>query len=148
MIPIERKYILNTAPKIDILKDYTFTNESGAHQFTITAMEDGADASFSGTATAYFIRSDGTTCTVTAEIIGGKIYATLNADCYNVPGQFRFSIFNVNNGITCCVYSAKGEVYRTITTPVIDSGEVVPSLDDITAVYDQLVELRDEASTA
>lgn len=151
MIPIERDFIINTTVRRENIQGNMFNGETAAHQFLITAITDAqtrTETSFSGTATAYFIRSDEQTLTVSASVINGKIYATLNRDCYNLTGHFTFSIFNQDEGVTICVYSCEGWMYRTRRDPIIDSGEVVPNIDDVTAEYQRMQAATDAATAA
>lgn len=151
MITLERDFIVNTTVRVENIQGNAFNGETAAHQFVITAITDAqtrTETSFSGTATAYFIRSDDQTLTVSASVINGKIYATLNRDCYNQTGRFTFSIFNQNEGVTTCVYSCKGWMYRTRRDPIIDSGEVVPNIDDVTAEYQRMQTATDAATAA
>lgn len=151
MITLERDFIMNTTARQEDIQGNMFNGETAAHQFVITAITDAqtrTETSFSGTATAYFIRSDDQTLTVSASVINGKIYATLNRDCYNLTGRFTFSIFNQNEGVTTCVYSCVGWMYRTRRDPIIDSGEVVPNIDDVTAEYQRMQAATDAATAA
>ena len=113
-----------------------FTGESGAHQFRITS----ESGSFTGSITGYMIRSDGTTCTVAGETDGGVAVVTLNQDCYNVPGRFMLSIFEtVDESSSTCIYACTGNIARSTTGTIVDSGDIVPNLQNITAAYQAAV---------
>ena len=129
MITFNRRF--NGAFVPENLWGVTFNGEDGAHQFIITGVP-------TGTVTAYMMRADGTTCTVDGTNDGGTATITLNADCYNVPGRFTLSIFVGDTGERVCVYVCVGTVYRTRTATIIDSGDVVPSLDDVIDMYDDV----------
>lgn len=148
---IERPYYIDKGANVENFMSGTFHGESGAHKFIISAFdskETKVSVPFTGTATAYFLRSDGSTLTVNASVGDGKITAILNHDCYNVPGRFTFTIFNQANDIDTCIYACVGNVYRTRLGPLIDSGEVVPSLDDIIAQYKAMRAATDAANNA
>lgn len=135
MIPYERTYD-GRKVIIETMTGTAFTGESGAHQFRISA----ETGSFTGTITAYMIRADGTTCTVAGETDGGVAVVTLNQDCYNVPGRFMLSIFEtVDESSSTCIYACMGNVARTTTGAIVDSGDIVPDLQNITAAYQAAV---------
>lgn len=129
MITFNRQF--NGAFVPENLWGVTFNGEDGAHQFVITGVP-------TGPVMAYMMRADGTTCTVDGTNDGGTATVTLNQDCYNVPGRFTLSIFVGDTGARVCVYACVGTVYRTRTETIIDSGDVVPSLDDVIAMYDDV----------
>lgn len=131
MIVFTRVYNSTQPVRVEQMHGNTFNGEDGAHQFVITGVP-------TGTVTAYMMRADGTTCTVDGTNADDTATVTLNQDCYNVPGRFTFSIFVGDIGARVCVYTCVGTVYRTRTETIIDSGDVVPSLDDIIDMYDDV----------
>ena len=148
---IERPYYIDKGANVENFMSGTFHGESGAHKFIISAFdskETKVSVPFTGTATAYFLRSDGSTLTVNASVGDGKITAILNHDCYDVPGRFTFTIFNQANDVDTCIYACIGNVYRTRLGPLIDSGEVVPSLDDVIKRMNAVRAATDAANNA
>lgn len=145
-IPIRREADLDQLQNVDEepLRGYFFTNEDGAHKFIVTCKRSGTVVQLTGAVSARFERADGNTVYLgTGASDGresyafvdddGKAVAVLHADCYNIPGKFRLTIFLTENDVTTAIYSAVGIVYRTSEGNIIDSGEAVPSLDDLNA---------------
>ena len=160
-IPIRREADLDQLQNVDEepLRGYFFTNEDGAHRFEITCKRSGTVVQLTGAVSARFERADGNTVYLgTGASDGresyayvdddGKAVAVLHADCYNIPGKFKLTIFLTENSVTTAIYSAVGIVYRTSEGNIIDSGEAVPSLDDLNAAMIEVNAAKAQAISA
>lgn len=131
-IIIERETKRDRMIAVDSLPGAAFTQENGAHQFIITCTRNGEKETLAGTVTGRFIRANGTSILLSnGSISNGSAVLTLEQDCYNVPGRFKLVIFCTNNGVQSVIYAAVGEVQRSKEGTLIDSGEAVPSIDDL-----------------
>ena len=143
-IIIERETRLDRMIIVEPLTGAAFTQENGAHQFIITCTRNGEKETLAGTVTGRFIRANGTSILLSnGSISNGSAVLTLEQDCYNVPGRFKLVIFCTNNGVQSVIYAAVGEVQRSKEGTLIDSGEAVPSIDDLLDKIDDC-----EAATA
>ena len=128
-------------PKVVNLTGTAFMEEAGAHKFSISAEDaTGAATTFSGTVSALFLRADNTTVAIDGSISDGKAEVTLVSDCYHVPGRFCISVYISDGTDSACVYAAVGNVYRTSSDVVLDSGATIPTLAQLQAAYAACVE--------
>lgn len=151
MITISRTVALNAPVRVENLSGYTFDGEREAHHFAIAAVdnfEDNTPQPLSGQVVAYLIQANGATQTVNGYVGGGIAHATLSKACYDVPGRFVLSIFNVDDTERTCIYACTGTVYRTRTDRIIDGGSVVPDMDDVIAEYAAMRRAEEQCRTA
>lgn len=146
---IEGSWKQGVAPKVVNLTGTAFMEEAGAHTFRIRAQtEAGAATAFTGTVSALFLRSDNTTVSLDGVNADGVAEVTLVSDCYHVPGRFSIAVY-VSDGVdSTCVYAAVGNVYRTSSDAVIDSGSAIPSLAQLQAAYEACVQATTAAQGA
>lgn len=136
-------------PKVVNLTGTAFMEEAGAHKFVITAQdESGAEIPFTGTISALFLRADNTTVAIDGTINSGKAEIVLVADCYHVAGRFSVAIYVSDGTDSACVYAAVGNIYRTSSDVVIDSGAEIPTLAQLQAAYQACIEATAQATNA
>ena len=143
MIVIRKETVLDAPIAVEALTGVAFSAENRGHQFVISCQRGGMPVYLAGTVSARFVRADGSTILIAeddAQAVDGKAVVTLHQDCYNVPGRFHFYIFHTTNSDTTCIYSCTGTVQRTQVGTLIDSGDAVPSLDDVIAMYQDVRE--------
>ena len=111
---IKRKWNMNSMVQIEDLTGMTFQDEAAGHTFEISAIDDAGNAvALSGTPAGVFLRPDNTDQALTCSVSNGKVYATLPAGCYDIPGRFGLTIFLTSNSQTAAIYAAVGTVART-----------------------------------
>lgn len=112
-----------------------FILESGADTIVI---EDLPFTPTSGGVIAYCLRADDQTIAVEGDTdTDGAAVITLDADCYHVAGKIVISVYITDtDGNVQCVYCMVGSVYRAQSGTILDSGVTVPSLAQLTAVYE------------
>ena len=111
---IKRTWKQNTIVNIEDLRGMTFQAESGAHTFEISAVDaDNNPITLSGTPSGTMLRPDNTDQALTCSISGGKLYATLPAGCYDVPGRAGITIFLTSDSQKTALYAAVVSVSRT-----------------------------------
>lgn len=136
-------------PKVVNLTGTAFMEEAGAHVFHISAEDaSGAAIAFTGTVSALFLRADNTTVAIDGELNNGAAEVTLVSDCYHVPGRFSIAVYVSDGTDSACVYAAVGNVYRTSSDVVIDSGATIPTLAQLQAAYQACVEATADAEGA
>jgi len=136
-------------PKVVNLTGTAFMEEAGAHVFHISAEDaSGAAIAFTGTVSALFLRADNTTVAIDGEISDGAAEITLVSDCYHVPGRFSIAVYVSDGTNSACVYAAVGNVYRTSSDVVIDSGATIPTLAQLQAAYQACIEATAQATNA
>ena len=132
--------------KVQDLRGMAFTEEAGAHKFVISALDaDGAETTFSGTVSALFLRADNTTVAIDGAIESGKATVTLVADCYHAAGRYSIAVYISDGTNSACVYAAVGNIFRTTSDVVIDSGATIPTLAQLQAAYADCVEAAEDA---
>lgn len=143
-IILKRASRLDDAIRVESLRGVTFTNENGGHRFVISCFRDEEHQSLTGTISVRFMRSDGVTILLGHGAESGRenfagideegnAFVLLHQDCYNVPGRFQIAVFNTAGGSTTCIYAAVGMVQRTQGEALIDSGDIIGSVDDLIA---------------
>lgn len=147
-IYIYRTVTLDNPVVAETLPGNLYQGENSAHCFVISAKQDGQMVNLSGTVTGRCLRSDGTTILLSGTVFGGRAMVTLPQDCYNVNGRVQITIFVTGDGATVAVYSANGTVRRSQTEDMIDSGNAVPDIDDVIAMYEDVQTATDAAFAA
>lgn len=143
-IILKRNSRLDDAIRVESLRGVTFTKENGGHRFVISCFRDEEHQSLTGTISVRFMRSDGVTILLGHGAESGRenfagideegnAFVLLHQDCYNVPGRFQIAVFNTADGSTTCIYAAVGMVQRTQGEALIDSGDIIGSVDDLIA---------------
>ena len=136
---ITRKANANALRQVENLDVLLFEGEVNAHKFQIEPVE-GID--FTGaTIVGTFLRSDNQRVQVeTGAVVDGNAEITLTANCYAVPGRYRWTVYMVTADETACIYAACGTVQATQgsgtagdTEPIIE-----PAAPDLTPITGRL----------
>ena len=138
---IKRTWKQNTIVNIEDLRGMTFQAESGAHTFEISAVDaDNNPITLSGTPSGTMLRPDNTDQALTCSISGGKLYATLPAGCYDVPGRAGITIFLTSDSQKTALYAAVVSVSRTQsgTAAPGTTASVVDLINAINAAISQI----------
>lgn len=107
-----------------------------AHMLRIQVKADGQAVALAGWAvTANMIRQDQTTVTITGKAVGNAAEVTLEAACYGQSGGFTLSVALSKDEQLITIFCGRGDVMRTRTDSLVDSGHVIPSIDEIIAQY-------------
>lgn len=128
----------------EFLRGNLYMGENLAHTFVISATQDGAAYSLSGTVTGMLLRSDGTTVRLTGSCSGGMAFLPLSSDCYNINGRVSLTIYVAGGGRTDAVYSMVSSVHRTSSDTVIDQGNPLPDIGDIIDAYMEAITVIDD----
>lgn len=151
-IVLNKTVSLNAPITVESLHGVVFSNESNGHKFVISCMQDGELVNLTGSVSARFMRSNGTTILLESgeygSIVDGKAVVTLHQDCYNVLGRFQMAVFLTEGNASTCIYACVGSVQRSEEGTLIDSGEAVPSLDELLAKIEACEQATADAKTA
>lgn len=124
---------------VEDLRGMAFTNEDGAHTFSIAGKdENGTDLALSGTVAGSLIRPDGTTTAMTGTIADGCANLTLSPECYGVSGRASLTIFLTSGGQKTAIYHAVMSIGKSSTSQVspgvaADVVDLVNRIDTATA---------------
>lgn len=144
-IQINRTVDLSKMVQPEALTGVTFTEESGGHEFVLTAK----DAVLSGTVKARFMRGDGSTTEFFGSTVDGVAHLTLTADCYEVAGRFLMTVFYDGGDGMAVIYAAVGHVVKSSNGAVTPSQPAAQSFEDILAGYvQQMTNATSAANTA
>ena len=131
---IKRLWNQNRMVTIEDLKGMTFQQEISGHTFEITGVDDAGNIiALSGTPSGVLLRADDQEVSLTCSVSNGKVYATIPANGYAVPGKFGLTVFLTASGQTTALYAAIGSVNRTA------SGVVAPPAgSDVATLINQI----------
>lgn len=121
--------------------------DAKAQTIRIYMMDDGETASLEGmSANGYLIRADGVKVPCEGTIQENVIDVTLNDHCYAVPGAYAMYIrISDGSGAKRTVFRAAGMIESEGDGPLLDSENVIPSIDDLLAQIDRMEKATDEA---
>ena len=143
-IQINRTVDLSKMVQPEALTGVTFTEESGGHEFVLTAK----DAVLSGTVKARFMRGDGSTTEFFGSTVDGVAHLTLTDDCYEVAGRFLLTVFYDGGDGIAVIYAAVGHVVKSSNGAVTPSQPAAQSFEDILAGYVQQMTSATNAANA
>lgn len=110
-----------------------------AHQFNISLVKSGVDESIAtGSCSALFINSAKQTIPVSGSVSTNIATVTLSEGCYYVTGRFLLIINVTAGGVTQSVFYGEGSISSGATDVAFDPDDIVPSFDDIIALFSTL----------
>lgn len=123
--------------------------DARAQTIRIYMMDDGEEASLEGmSANGYLIRADGVKVPCEGTIKENVIDVTLNDHCYAVPGAYAMYIrISDGSGTKRTVFRAAGMIESEGDGPLLDSENVIPSIDDLLAQIERMEEATNAAET-
>ena len=113
---------------VDTGNELVVYGDDRAHVWQITVMDGFEPAVVSGTAIAYFIRSDGTTVIVNGEIDGNIVTFQLADECYAVVGYMVGYAKVTNSFGTITIAEKHFRVQEGSTDQIVDPGNAFPSV--------------------
>lgn len=90
------------------------------------------------------IRSDGYTVIITGQISGNRASVQLPESCYIQPGHFKLTLKISGSSMENSIFIFEGDVLQTTTESLVDPGNVIPSIADLTALAEQAAAAADE----
>lgn len=159
MIIIKKTTNLDTPINVEPLNGVVFTQENQGHEFVIACYHNGEHSNLSGSISVRFMRADNQTVYLAPNASSGHTsYTSINSDgdavvdlhhdCYNFPGRFQMVVFNTDGGKTNVIYACVGNVRRSQGEALIDSGEVIPTIDQLLEKISDCDRAAQEANAA
>lgn len=120
------------------------------HRFDISVMRSGVNVDLTGgNVFGYLIRyRDQSTVPITGTVSGNHALLTLNEACYAQTGQFSLVIKVVLNGARHAIFCGDGSITRSRTDSIVDTWNVIPSLDELLAKIDAIDKATSAAQSA
>lgn len=123
---------------VDTGNELVVYGDDRAHVWKITVMDGSEPAVLSGTATAYFVRADGSTVVVTGTIDGNVVSFQLADECYAVVG-YMIGLAKISNSSgTVTIAEKHFRVQSGSTDRIVDPGNAFPSLERVASQYTDL----------
>lgn len=150
-IPIPVRADLDKGIKKKYLDTIFVTEDNKAHRFDV-AMYRGNEAlelPSGATVSAYFIRyCDNGTLALTGSVSGNVASVTMSKACYSKGGAFALIIKVLAGEEVTTVFYGEGSMFVSRTDTVIDTENVIPSLDDLLAQIAVMEQATADASMA
>lgn len=123
--------------------------DAQAQTIFVVMMDDGKDADLTGfSATGYMLRGDGVKVPCKGTIEENVVTVPLNEHCYAVPGAYAMFVRISNGeGIKRTVLRIAGTVEGEGDGPLLDSENVIPSIDDLLAQIERMEKATTDAET-
>ena len=124
------------------------SGDKDADRFGMRIFRDGVAESLSGVSIqAIFLNPLGTAIALTSHgtIIGNTAFVTLPQACYDYDGQFCLTIKLIGDGVTGTMRIVDGIVDNTHSVGTVAPTGSVPTYQEITALYSQMVLATQEA---
>ena len=123
---------LNQPQSILDLTGSTYTNDANSNLIGVKVYKDGSPVSLTGSISAYAIRPDGATATITGSKEDNKAWIILPAACFAAgSGILTVAIRHIKNDEKTTLAACRIYVSTTTTDTIIDPSHVVPSLDEL-----------------
>ena len=110
-----------------------YTDDAGSNLIGVKVYKDGLPVNLTGTITAYAIRPDGATVTITGSKEQNRAWVVLPSTCFIENGILSLAIRHTQNSEKITLAACRLYVYRTLTDSIVDPGHVIPSLEDLLA---------------
>lgn len=134
-IPIPVRADLDKGIKKMYLDTIFATEDNKAHRFDVALYRNNEPLALSGgTVSAYFIRyCDNGTVKLSGSMSGNVASVTLTKACYSKGGAFALIIKALAGDEITTVFYGEGSMFVSQTDTIIDTENVIPSLDDLLA---------------
>lgn len=121
-------------------------NDKAAHTINVRVLDDGKVADLTGqTVSAYFIRPDNATVTISGTLTDNVASVTLPSSCYANSGHFSIIIKAVSTNVTTAIFWGDGTITRSTTDTIVDPENIIPSLEELLA---QIAVMEQETAAA
>lgn len=125
------------------------SGDKNAHTFELSLYRNKEPLKIDGAGViGYFIRADGYTVPVNGTASGSVAKVTLSESCYAVNGQFNLIIKVTLGSERKSVFWGNGYVTRSQTDTIVDTGRIIPSLEELLAQIDAMNTATAEAKKA
>lgn len=134
---------------VEELKGTFFSADQNANIIGVEVLDNGAAASLSGSVVGSVIRNDNATITVqNGTLTGNRASIVLPQAAYVVPGPLHIVIRLISGTVKTVLGACTGYVWRSTTDTITDPEHIVPSIDDLLALIDQMEDSKDACDAA
>ena len=150
-IPIPVRVDLDKGIKKKYLDTIFATEDNKAHRFDVALYRDNEPLELPSGATvsAYFIRyCDNGTLALTGTVSGNVASVTMTKACYSKGGAFALIIKALSGDEVTTVFYGEGSMFVSRTDTMIDTENIIPSLDDLLAQISVMENATADANTA
>jgi len=142
---------LSEALKLDYLDTVFQQGDKNANIFRIELMDGTGKADLADlSATGQFERGDGSRVPLSGSVNGNVVFVTIPESCYNVSGAFvAFVRLTSSNGfVRRTVLRVAGMIENQSDGPLVDTSNVIPSIDELIAKFEEMEDAVDACETA
>jgi hypothetical protein len=115
-----------------------FTQDNMANRVGVEVYDGGEAVTLSGTVQGCIIRADDATVIQTGSLSGNKAWVDLPESAYAIPGQIQIAIRLVSGDAKTVLGACTSFVSRSVTGSIVDPGHVIPSIDELLALIDDM----------
>lgn len=144
---IERTVNIDGGVKHEDLRRLFAEADALAHTFKFNVVSDGTPQSLTGHTVVGYFMANGETIVISGSVSGNVATLVLPAACYAHVGGFQLIVRLVSGSTKTSIFWGSGYITNSTTETVIDPGSVVPDLDDVLAMIDE-VDAATAAATA
>lgn len=123
---------LSELPRVQSLSGVMFTQDVMGNLIGVAVKQDGEDYTITGTITGYVIRGDNSTVVIAGDSDSNKAWIELNEQAYAIPGPISIMIRETVGDVKTVLCACRTTVMRSSTDAIIDPGEVLPSVAELT----------------
>lgn len=124
--------------RLQELKTDLFLNDNKGNVITVVVTDGGVDYAIDGDVVCYMIRPDTSTLTIQGTSDDNQAIVELPENAYLYPGRASFVIKaeSETSKVTLAAFTAI--IYRDRSDRIVDNDRVIPSLDEIMAIVNQI----------
>ena len=124
--------------KVRYIDGNLFSQDNQGNLLGVNVLDNGQEASISGTVSGAVIRADGETVAITGTLSGNKCSIVLPSAAYAVPGSAVITLKLTTSGVITTLLSVVTTIYRTSTDVTVDPGTIIPSIEDLIAEIEEV----------
>lgn len=125
-----------------------FEDDNNALKVGSRVFDGETPVALSGSIVGSVIRQDGATVEIDGMIDGNIGYIVLPQAACAYPGPITITIKNVDGTNKGTIGSFDAKVKKTKTGTTVDPGEIIPDVDDLLALIDEMEDVKSSANTA
>ena len=129
---------LSELPRVQSLSGVMFSQDVMGNKVGVTVTNGGENYTITGTITGYVIRSDNSTVVIDGDSNENKAWIELNEQAYAIPGPISIMIRETVGDVKTVLCACRTTVMRSSTDAIIDPGQVLPSVAELTARVESL----------
>ena len=124
--------------RLQELKTDLFLNDNKGNVITVVVTDGGADYTIDGDVVCYMIRPDTSTLTIQGTSDDNQAIVELPENAYLYPGRASFVIKAESETSKTTLAAFTAIIYRDRSDRIVDNDRVIPSLEEIMAIVNQI----------